>query len=94
MIPLGQVILGTVMLYMNRLDEAERYAREALVLDAGTQDAYLLLAAVHGEKNDYAAEVRDLDDFLHLEPKSPRTNSVRDIRSAAEGLATHLAQKR
>ena len=50
--PLGHVILGAVMLYMNRLDEAERDAREALSLDARTQDAYLVLAAVHGEKND------------------------------------------
>jgi Tfp pilus assembly protein PilF len=91
--PIGHVVLGTVMLYMNRPDEAERNAREALSLDANTPDAYLVLTAVHGGRSDYAAEVKDLDEFLLMEPKGSRADSVRGIRAVADGLVARLAQK-
>ena len=85
--PIGQVVLGTVLLYQHRPQEAERNAREALALDSDTPDAYLVLAGIHGERGDYTTEVQDLDRFLTLEPDSPRTSVVRGIRQVAQGLA-------
>lgn len=89
----GEVVLGTVLLYEHRAEEAEKSAREALSLDANSPDAYLVLAGVHSEQSDYAAEVQDLDAFLNLEPQSSRTEMVRGIREVAEGLAVRTAAK-
>jgi len=91
--PLGQVVLGTVLLYQHRTDEAEKTAREALSLDPNTPDAYLVLAGVDGEREDYASEVQELDQFLSLEPQSSRTPMVRDIRDVAQNLAIRTATK-
>jgi predicted Zn-dependent protease len=92
--PIGEVVLGTVLLYQHKTDEAEKSARDALSLDADTPDAYLVLAGVHGEREDYAAEVQDLDAFLNIEPQtSSRVPAVRGIRQVAEGLAVRAAAK-
>jgi len=55
---------ATVLVYLQRTNEAERSAREALQLDGKTRDAYLVLVAVHGPSNDSIDEARDLDAFL------------------------------
>jgi Tfp pilus assembly protein PilF len=88
---LGEVVLGTVLLYQHRIDEAEKAVREALSLDDTFSDAYLVLAGVHGERGDYVGEVQDLDEFLNHEPESPRSGQVRSIRDVAESLAVHTA---
>ena len=90
---LGETVLGTVLLYEHRTDEAEKTARDALAIEPNTPDAYLVLAGVHGEKGDYTSEIQDLDQFLMLEPESPRSSQVRDIRQAAVGLASQTANK-
>ena len=92
--PIGEVVLGTVLLYEHRAEEAEHSAREALSLDAGNPDAYLVLAGVHGEKGDYLTEVADLDAFLSLEPEGPRTGVVKNIRQVAENMATRTMASR
>ena len=91
---IGQVVLATVFLYEHRPDEAEKTARDALSVDPNTPDAYLVLAGVDGEKEDYASEVHELDQFLSLEPpQSPRSETVRGIRDVAQNLAIHAAAK-
>jgi len=90
---IGQVVLATVFLYEHRPDDAEKTARDAISLDPNTPDAYLVLAGVDGEKQDYASEVRELDQFLSLEPQSPRSETVRGIREVAQNLAIHAAAK-
>jgi tetratricopeptide (TPR) repeat protein len=92
--PIGEVVLGTVLLYEHRPEEAERSAREALSLDASNPDAYLVLAGVHGEKGDYLTEVEDLDAFLNLEPDGPRTGVVKNIRQVAENMAARTMATR
>jgi tetratricopeptide (TPR) repeat protein len=91
--PIGEVVLGTVELYLRRPDDAEKSAREALSLDPNLPDGYLVLAAVYGVRNDYAAEIRELDMFINLEPTGPRADSVREIRRVAEGLAARMGTK-
>lgn len=88
-----ETVLGTVELYLRRPDDAEKSAREALSLDPNLPDGYLVLAAVYGVRNDYAAEIRDLDMFINLEPTGPRADSVRKIRRVAEGLAARMGPK-
>ena len=92
--PLGDIALGTVLLYLHRADEAERVARDALSLDSNAREAYLVLAGVHRERADYAIEVQYLDAFLNLEPQGQRAQKVREIRNAIEGLALHTSADR
>jgi tetratricopeptide (TPR) repeat protein len=91
--PIGEVVLATVLLTEHRVDEAEKHAREALSLDSNACDAYLVLAALHGQRGEYADEVQDLDSFLTIEPNSARTQMIKGIRDVAEGLATRAANK-
>jgi predicted Zn-dependent protease len=92
--PIGKVVLGTVLLFEHRAEEAEKVVRDALALDSSTVDAYLVLAGVHGEEGDYAAEVQDLNTFLGLEPQSARSAQVRSIREVAESMAIRISAKR
>jgi tetratricopeptide (TPR) repeat protein len=91
--PVGEVVLGTVLMSFHRVEEAEKSARQALSLDPAAYDAYLILASVHSERSDYPAEVQDLDSFLALEPDGARADQVRGMRNSAESLANHTASK-
>jgi Tfp pilus assembly protein PilF len=91
--PVGEVVLGTVLMCLHRVGEAETSAREALSLDPAAYDAYLILASVHSERSDYSAEVQDLDSFLALEPDGARADQVRGMRNGAESLANRSASK-
>jgi tetratricopeptide (TPR) repeat protein len=91
--PVGEVVLGTVLMCLHRVGEAETSAREALSLDPAAYDAYLILASVHSERSDYSAEVQDLDSFLALEPDGARADQVRGMRNSAESLANRTASK-
>jgi Tfp pilus assembly protein PilF len=91
--PVGEVVLGTVLMCLHRVEEAETSARDALSQDAAAYDAYLILASVHSERSDYSAEVQDLDSFLALEPDGARADQVRGMRNSAESLANRTASK-
>jgi Tfp pilus assembly protein PilF len=91
--PVGEVVLGTVLMCLHRVGEAETSAREALSLDPAAYDAYLILASVHSERSDYSSEVHDLDSFLALEPDGARADQVRGMRNSAETLANRTASK-
>jgi len=92
--PMGEVVLGTVLLYEHRPDEAEKTARDALSLDPNTADAYLVLAGIHGELGNYSGEVDDLNAFLNIEPQSSRSGTVRGIRDVAVSLAAHTSNNK
>lgn len=47
--PSGEVVLGTVLLYLHRSVEAEGHAREALSLEPNLLDAYLVVAGAHDQ---------------------------------------------
>jgi Tfp pilus assembly protein PilF len=89
----GHIALGVVMLYSHRPEEAERSAREALLRNPHSADAHLILADAHAQKGDYQAEVQELDTFLQLEPDGARSNFARDLRGAAEKVASREASK-
>jgi len=81
--PDGYVALGNALMLLNRPDEAERSAQEALLRDPNFADAYLVLLNVATRKGDYRAELQDLDAYLKLRPNGPAGERVRQVREAA-----------
>lgn len=88
--PNGHVILGMVLLKLNRTDEAEKSASEALLRNAKEALAYLVLADVSSQRQNYQQEVRHLDTYLKLHPKGLGNQHVRDVRDAAEKIVNSL----
>jgi tetratricopeptide (TPR) repeat protein len=80
--PDGHVILGMALLRLDRLDEAERSAREALLRKPGFAEAYLVLADVYARKRNYREQLQDLETYLRLDPRGPasaRANQAREM---------------
>jgi tetratricopeptide (TPR) repeat protein len=82
--PDGYVVLGVVLLHLNRLAEAEENAREALARSPKALNAYLVLADVHEQRQEYSAELQDLDAFLALQPNGAHSDNVRLLREAVQ----------
>jgi tetratricopeptide (TPR) repeat protein len=78
--PDGFLILGMVLLRLNRPDEAERSAREALLRKPNLAQAYLVLSDACGHRHEYRAQLQDLDAYLKLEPNGAESEHVRKAR--------------
>jgi tetratricopeptide (TPR) repeat protein len=76
----GHLFLSVALLHRNRLEEAEKSAREALLRKPGFAWAYLVLADVHGSRREYGMQLRDLDAYLKLEPDGSASKQVREVR--------------
>jgi tetratricopeptide (TPR) repeat protein len=83
----GHLFLGIALLRLNRLEEAEKNAREALLRNPGLASAYLVLADVHASRGEYAMQLHDFDAYLKLEPDGPASKVVRGFRETARGIA-------
>jgi tetratricopeptide (TPR) repeat protein len=81
--PEGHVILANALMQLNRPDEAERSAQEALLRNPNFADAYLVLSNVAAGKRDYRVDLQDLDAYLKLRPNGPASERVRQVREAA-----------
>ncbi len=91
--PEGYVILSEALILLNRSDDAEKTAQEALLRNANFAPAYLALANVDERKGDYRAEIHNLDIYLKLLPDGPASDQARRVRdSAAKTLASSEAQ--
>ena len=77
---MGHLFLGLVLFHLNRLEEAEISAREALLRKPGFAWAYLVLADVHARRGEYGMQLHDLDAYLKLEPDGPASKTVREVR--------------
>jgi tetratricopeptide (TPR) repeat protein len=80
----GHYCLGWALFALNRLQEAEKSVREALRLKSDSPEVHLLLADIHHHQHDYPALLKDVDEYLKLEPDSPVSPKVRDLRDKAE----------
>jgi tetratricopeptide (TPR) repeat protein len=80
----GHYCLGWALFALNRLQEAEKSVREALRWKSDSPEAHLLLADIHHRQKDYPALLKDLDEYLKLEPDSPISTKVRALRVKAE----------
>jgi tetratricopeptide (TPR) repeat protein len=78
----GYLILGLVLFRLERLDEAERSAQEALLRNPNCAQAYLVLADVYGRRHEYRAQLQGLDTYLRLEPHGAEGERVRQVRAA------------
>lgn len=87
----GHLFLGIVLLDQNRLGEAEKSLREALLRKPQYPDVYLVLADVHAKRGDYRAQVEDLNTYLKLVPSAPGSDYVRKVREAAKSLLSRPA---
>ncbi len=76
---IGHLFLSVALFRLNRLEEAERSAREALLRKPGFALAYLVLADVHGRRGEYGMQLHDLDAYLKLEPDEPASKQVREV---------------
>jgi tetratricopeptide (TPR) repeat protein len=87
-IPDGHVVLGLILLKMNRIDDAEKSAQEALLLgQPSSAKAHLILADVRGARQDFAGQVSELNEYLDAYPKDPNQKFLKAIRDTAERLA-------
>ena len=81
--PDGHVILGMALLRLDRLDEAERSAREALLRRPGYAEAYLVLADVYARRRNYREQLQDLETYLRLDPRGPASTRAHQAREMA-----------
>ena len=82
--PSGLLALGWVLFSAQRVVEAEKAAREAILYNPNLAMAHLLLAQIHRQQNNSAAMVNDLDAYLRLEPDGPRSRALRTTRDAVQ----------
>jgi hypothetical protein len=76
----GNFELARALMGQKRADEAEKSILEALKAKPDISEAYLFLANIHMNRNDDASLIKDLDNFLRLEPKGPRSDKAREMR--------------
>jgi Tfp pilus assembly protein PilF len=89
--PEGHVILGMALLALNRLDEAEKSAQEALLRKPEFAEAYLVLADVYAHRRNFRMQLQDLDAYLQLEPRGPRSAQVQEAR---EMVLKYIGERR
>jgi len=76
---MAQALLGE-----DRPEDAEKYAQAAVRLQPENSLLFLLLADIHGELQNDAALVEDLDTYLRLAPKGPMADRARQGRADAK----------
>jgi tetratricopeptide (TPR) repeat protein len=89
--PDGLSILGLVLLRLNRPDEAEKSAREALLRKPDFAQAYLVLSDAYGRRHEYREQLQGLDTYLKLAPNGAASERARQAREVAlKSLAQSL----
>lgn len=84
----GHLVFAVVLIELRRMDEAEKSAREALLLHGpSAKQAYLALASIHAQRGDYRAEAQDLQIYLKLEPRAAGREKLIDAMEVARRLA-------
>jgi len=81
--PDGYTILGMTLLRLNRLEEAEKCARQALLHKPSFSQAYLVLADVYAHRREFRAQLQNLDAYLQLEPNGAASDLVHHAREVA-----------
>ena len=68
--------LGTINLYNNRLDNAEKYLKESLAYDNSDSQVWYNLAGVYVRKNNYKLALETVNKALSLNPKYPEAANL------------------
>ena len=97
----GPFELARALNALKRPEEAEKSAQQARDIMPDNPPVYLLLANIHIQRKNYAALIRDLDEYLRLSPNGPEADQARKTRERVEavlndakGSATGAAEKK
>jgi tetratricopeptide (TPR) repeat protein len=82
----GHLFLSLALFRLDRLEEAEKSAQEALLRKPAFALSYLVLADVHGRRGEYARQLQNLDAYLKLEPNGPASKQVRKFREVVQRI--------
>jgi tetratricopeptide (TPR) repeat protein len=88
--PDGYAILGMALLQLDRPDEAEKWAREALLRNPNFSPAYLVLSDAYGRRREYRAQVQEMDAYLKLEPSGAESGHVRQAREQVQAIIARV----
>ena len=84
----GHVVLGVILLKLNRFDEAEKSAQEAILLQQPSSvKGHLILADVQGERGNFAGQAYELEEYLEHSHNDPNHKFLEQARDAARRLA-------
>ena len=84
--PEGYLFLAMALLRLNRLDEAEKSAREALLRNPNLAQAYLVLSDAYGRRKEYLEQLQGLEAYLKLEPNGAESQSARRAEEMVKGI--------
>ena len=75
----GKYFLAWAQYGLNRLIEAERSLRQALVRNAKIAEAHLLLARIHQRQHNSYEVAQDLQSYLKLSPNGPDSEQAKRL---------------
>jgi len=82
----GPFELARALTALKKTDEAEKYAQQSRDLMPDNPPVYLLLANIHIQRKDYHALLRDLDDYLRLDPTGSGADQARKTRERVQSM--------
>jgi tetratricopeptide (TPR) repeat protein len=82
----GPFELARALTALKKTDEAEKYAQQSRDLMPDNPPVYLLLANIHIQRKDYHALLRDLDDYLRLDPMGSGADQARKTRERVQSM--------
>ncbi len=82
----GPFELARALTALKQPEEAEKTAQQSRDLMPDNPPVYLLLANIHIQRKDYAALLRDLDDYLRLAPIGPEADQARKTRERVQAI--------
>jgi len=84
----GPFELARALTALKQPEEAEKSAQQSRDLMPDNPPVYLLLANIHIQRKDYAALLRDLDDYLRLAPIGPEADQARKTRERVQAIVS------
>ena len=89
----GHVVLGLILLKLQRVDEAERSAQKALLLEQpSSAKGHLILADVEAARGEFAKQAAELDAYLKSYPHDRNQKYLEAARDTARKLAARKAK--
>jgi len=86
----GYFYLGMTLFQMNRQEEAEKSAQEALLRWPDFAPAYVVLANVYGRRRELREQVQAYEAYLRLSPNGPYAERMRQARQVTLGIMASL----
>jgi tetratricopeptide (TPR) repeat protein len=80
----GAFTLAWMLYNTDRLPEAEKSARQAVIYEPTFAMVYLLLAQIHLRRNNQSGVVQDLNAYLRLDADSPASAQARTLLAEAQ----------